>query len=93
MLPKLLILLEWLLSFSELSSSSDEDLGGLELEYSSLSVFEVDKNSFSFCLPLDFLEGLLSFSFFVLKKLWKHLLKGVDRLLLSSNHIELFPLD
>ena len=30
---------------------------------------------------------------FVLKKLQKHLLKGVDRFLLSMNHIELLPLD
>ena len=30
---------------------------------------------------------------FVLNQLWKHLLEGVDRFLLSMNHIKLLPLD
>jgi len=45
-------------------------------------------SSLFFFLPLGFLEGVLSFGSFS-----PHLLKGIDRFLLSSNHIELFPLD
>jgi len=60
----ILILLEWLLPFSELSSYSDEDLGDSELECSSLLVFIGDELSRSFRLPLHFLEGVLTFDLF-----------------------------
>jgi len=47
---------------------------------------------------LPFALGLLGRSsalrfLFLFKQLWQHLLKGIDRFLLSSNHIKLFPLD
>ena len=47
---------------------------------------------------LPFVLGLLGRSStfqkkFHLKQLWQHLLKGIDRFLLCSNHIELFSLD
>ena len=61
----LLILLEWVLPFSELPSSSDEDLDSSEFECSSFSVFTEDDLSLSFCLSLDFLEGVLAFGFFL----------------------------
>jgi len=53
------------LPFSELSSSSDEDLGGSESECSSFSAFAKDELSPPFCLPLDFLKGVLAFGFFL----------------------------
>ena len=61
----LLILLEWLLPFSELSTFSDEDLGGSELEYFSLSVFAKDELFPSFFFPWIFWKEsrpLVSFS-------------------------------
>jgi len=54
------------LLFSELTSSLDGGLDGSELECSSSSICAEDKLSPSFCLPLDFLGGVLSFGFFFL---------------------------
>ena len=83
-----------MLPFSELPPSLDGGLDDSELECSSSSVCVEDELFPSFCLPLDFLEGVLAlgFFFFVLKQLRKHLLEAVDRFLLSTNHIELLPL-
>jgi len=76
-----------------LSSSSDEDFGGSELECSSLSVFVEDELSPSFLLSLNFWKESCPLVSFLLKQLWEHLLKSVDRFLLSLNHIKLFPLN
>jgi len=62
----LLILLEWVLVFSELPSSLDGSLTNSVLECSSSLVCAEDELSPSFCLSLDFLEGVLALSFFFL---------------------------
>ena len=63
-------------SVSELSSSSDEDLGGSELECSSLSVLAEDELSPYFCPWTSWKEFCPSVSF-LLKQLRMHLLKGM----------------
>jgi len=79
------------LSFSELPPSLDGGLDDSELEYSSSSVCVEDELFSSFRLPLDFLEGVLDFSFSCPLAIEKHLLEGGDRFLLGCESYRVVP--
>jgi len=91
------ILLEWMSLFSKSPSSSDGDLGGSELELSSLSVFSEVELSLSFCFFRALAgrsagHGTFRLLLRVCQQKSYHLLEVVDRLLLGSKHLLLLLL-